>query len=108
MGSIPVLGQEAALLVTGDVKAPVRLSMEELRKMPGTRAEIKGADGKTAVYEGVALFEILRRAEVPLGESLRGPALSLCVMVKAADGRLRARRAGSSIHRSESGAGLAS
>jgi len=34
----------------------------------------------------VPLHEILRRADVPQGESLRGEALALCVLVKAADG----------------------
>ena len=36
-------------------------------------------------YEGVLLREILRRAGAPQGESLRGGALQLSVLVKAAD-----------------------
>jgi DMSO/TMAO reductase YedYZ molybdopterin-dependent catalytic subunit len=79
-------GQEVALAVTGAVKRPLKLTLAELTEIPGTRVAAKDHDGTTASYEGVTLHEILRRAGVPQGESLRGEALSLCLLVKAADG----------------------
>jgi hypothetical protein len=46
----------------------------------------KDHTGNTARYEGVPLTELLRRAGVPQGEALRGNALQLCLIAKAADG----------------------
>lgn len=74
------------LVVRGEVKTPLRLSLTELKSFPLTKATAKEHSGNTATYEGVALSEILRRAGVPLGEGVRGDALRLCVIVKAADG----------------------
>src|SRR5262245_36932996 len=78
--------QEIAITVTGEVKTPLKLGLAEIREMPGMKVTAKDHDGTTASYEGVALQEILRRAGVPQGESLRGDALTLCLLVKAADG----------------------
>jgi DMSO/TMAO reductase YedYZ molybdopterin-dependent catalytic subunit len=75
-----------ALSVTGQVKTQLNLTVAELKTMPGAKANAKDYDRTTASYEGVALHEILRRAGVPQGESLRGEALGLCVLVKGADG----------------------
>ena len=41
---------------------------------------------KTEKYEGVALEEILRKAGVPQGDALRGPAMAAYVVAEAADG----------------------
>ena len=60
--------------------------MAELKAMPSAKVTAKDHDGTTASYEGVPLHELLRRAGVPQGESLRGGALGLCLLVKAADG----------------------
>src|SRR5262245_5721581 len=81
-----VSAQEIALRVTGAVKTPLKLSLAEVKEMPRTKLTAKDHDGSEAMYEGVALHEILRRAGVPQGESLRGEALSMCLLVKGADG----------------------
>ena len=86
LGLTFVHGAEVALTVTGEVKAPLKLSMAELKDMEAVKVAIKSPDGNTNTYEGVKLHEILRRAEVPLGDALRGPALTLCLLVKATDG----------------------
>jgi len=78
--------EDPLLAVSGEIKAPLRLTLSDLQAMPGTKVTANDHDGKTANYEGVLLSEILRRAGVPQGEALRGDALSLCVLVKAADG----------------------
>jgi DMSO/TMAO reductase YedYZ molybdopterin-dependent catalytic subunit len=78
-------GQTVALIVKGEVKTPLKLTMQDLQVMPAAKINVTDHDGTTATYEGVWLNEILRRADLPSGESLRGPALQLSVLVKAAD-----------------------
>ena len=41
--------------------------------------------GKTEVYEGVLVEDLLQKAGVPQGEQLRGPAMATYVLVEAAD-----------------------
>jgi len=77
--------ESEALIVKGEIKTPLKLTLAELKAIPTVKITATDHDGKTAVYEGVSLHEILRRAGVPQGESLRGTALQLCVVVKAAD-----------------------
>lgn len=51
------------------------------------RQQVEASDhGTPARFEGVALLELLRQAGAPVDKSLRGPALSQCVVVNAADG----------------------
>jgi hypothetical protein len=75
-----------ALTVTGEVKNPLTLTLTELESMPAETIRATDHDGSAASYQGVPLHAILARAGVPQGESLRGEALQLCVLVKAADG----------------------
>jgi DMSO/TMAO reductase YedYZ molybdopterin-dependent catalytic subunit len=77
--------ENSALVVKGEVKTPLRLTMDELKAMPIAKVSVKDHVGSSAVYEGVPLHEILKKAGAPEGEALRGPALQLCVVVKAAD-----------------------
>lgn len=42
--------------------------------------------GRPAEFEGVDLLDVLRLADAPLGEALRGPALATYLLVEAADG----------------------
>jgi DMSO/TMAO reductase YedYZ molybdopterin-dependent catalytic subunit len=74
------------LVVGGEVKTVLNLALNELKAMPATTVEVKERDGTVSTYEGVLVRDILHRAEVPEGESLRGTALALCLLVKAADG----------------------
>jgi hypothetical protein len=74
------------LVVTGDLPAPVTLSLDDLAKMPRQTVRIPNPDGTMAVYEGVSLFEVLKKAGVPFGSELRGKALSNYVLAKASDG----------------------
>lgn len=78
--------EDAALSVTGEIKASLKLTLAELKAMPSETVTAKDHDGTTASYEGVPLHAILSRAGAPQGESLRGEELRLCVLVKAADG----------------------
>jgi DMSO/TMAO reductase YedYZ molybdopterin-dependent catalytic subunit len=75
----------ATIEVTGAVKQALKLTAEDLAKMP--RASVKTmSNGMETVYEGVWLHEVLKRAGVPQGEALRGKALSSYLLAQAQDG----------------------
>jgi hypothetical protein len=55
--------------------------------MPRKTLKVLNAhEKKDEVYEGVPLQELLRRAGVPQGDSLRGAAMATYVLAEAADG----------------------
>ena len=57
-----------------------------MAKLPRQTVSAKDHYGKTAIFEGVALVEVLRLAGVEFGEKLRGKSLALFLVVDAADG----------------------
>lgn len=65
-----------AVVVGGEVAAPLRLDAVTLAKLPRERVEA-AAHGVSGTWEGVALVEVLRAAGVPLGDTLRGANLML-------------------------------
>jgi len=74
-----------ALTVAGDVGTPLSVTLEQLKAFPRTKVEVK-EDGRTLVYEGVLVGEILKRAGVALGTELRGNAIASYVVASATDG----------------------
>ena len=60
----------------GDVRTPLSLLPDDLKALPRTRVEVKDEDGRTVVYEGVLVAEILKKAGAPLGGELRGGAMA--------------------------------
>ena len=76
----------AKLVVSGDVAKPITLGAEDLAAMPREKVSIPDQDGTQVEYEGVTLREILQRAGTPLGNQLRGKALTTYVLAKAHDG----------------------
>jgi DMSO/TMAO reductase YedYZ molybdopterin-dependent catalytic subunit len=74
------------LAVTGDVPTPLTLTLANLAAMPRQTVRVPNADGSMAVYEGVALIDVLKKAGVPFGGELRGKALASYVLAKASDG----------------------
>jgi hypothetical protein len=82
-----VLAQTSATLaVTGDLPTPLTLTLANLAAMPRQTVRIPNPDGSMAVYEGVALIDVLKKAGVPFGGELRGKALASYVLAKASDG----------------------
>lgn len=73
------------LTIAGDVATPLSVTPEQLKAFPRTKVEVK-KDGRTLVYEGVLVGEILKRAGVPLGTELRGDAIASYVVASATDG----------------------
>ncbi len=76
----------ATLTVAGDLPMPLKLTLADLAAMPRQTVKLPNPNGGDYTYEGVALFEVLKRAGAPNGSSLRGAALASYVLAKATDG----------------------
>jgi DMSO/TMAO reductase YedYZ molybdopterin-dependent catalytic subunit len=85
-GGAKVAAQTAALTVDGSVPRPLKLTTDELAKVPHVKVQAIAHDGKEAAYEGVPLIELLKVAGVEFGERMRGKALANYVVVEAVDG----------------------
>jgi DMSO/TMAO reductase YedYZ molybdopterin-dependent catalytic subunit len=71
-------------IVIDDGKA-VTLTAADLAKLPRKEVAAKDHKGEEAKYAGVLLADLLKQANVPLGERLRGKSLSSYLLVEAAD-----------------------
>jgi DMSO/TMAO reductase YedYZ molybdopterin-dependent catalytic subunit len=79
--------KSAALLVRGDVEHPLALTLADLKQMPRKPLKVTNPHtGKEESYEGVALVDVLKKAGVPLGSEMRGPAMPTYVEAEAKDG----------------------
>ena len=79
-------GQTSALIVDGQGGSRLTLSLEDVRTMGHQRIEVEDQGGR-AIYEGVPLTEILRRAGVNIGRApLQGKALTSVLFVTGLDG----------------------
>jgi DMSO/TMAO reductase YedYZ molybdopterin-dependent catalytic subunit len=77
---------DARLTVNGDIDKPLSLSLADLRDLPRQTVTVKNEhEKKDETYQGVPLAEILKRAGVPQGANLRGPALAISVRAEGAD-----------------------
>lgn len=80
-----VTAQEPFVQVTGAVKQTIKLTADDLAKLP--RASVRATyHGIETTYEGVWVHHLLKRAGVPQGPELRGKALSTYVLAQAHDG----------------------
>jgi DMSO/TMAO reductase YedYZ molybdopterin-dependent catalytic subunit len=85
-GAVGTQAAPVAVKVEGEVSTPLRLTAAELMQLPRQRVSAKGHDQKESRFEGVALFDILKKAGLPTGNELRGKAVTLYLVVEAADG----------------------
>jgi len=77
----------AELRIVGGTSSPLIVTPPDFKKMPRTILKVVNPHNKkTEVYEGVALEELFRRAGVPQGDQLRGPAMATYVVAEAGDG----------------------
>lgn len=72
------------LTVTGD--NPVTLTAADLAHMPRESVTVDEPDASKISYEGVPLTEVLKRAGISFGSSMRGRALAGYVLAEAHDG----------------------
>lgn len=84
-GAPPAAAASAVVAVGGDVKTPLNVTTEDLKTMPRTRVEVQD-EGRTVLYEGVLVGELLKKAGAPLGPELRGNAIASYVLATASDG----------------------
>jgi DMSO/TMAO reductase YedYZ molybdopterin-dependent catalytic subunit len=77
----------AELRINGAVSTPLVLTLADLKNMPRKKLSVVNPhDKKTEAYEGVLLEYLLRKAGVPQGENLRGPAMASYILADATDG----------------------
>ena len=77
----------AELRINGAVSTPLVLTLADVKNMPRKKLTVVNPhDKKTQAYEGVLVEELLRKAGVSQGESLRGPVMATYVLAEAADG----------------------
>lgn len=86
-GDPPADASKTVLLrVDGPGLSPKEWTAADFQALPRQTVTTRGHDGKDSKYEGIALAELLQKAGVPLGKELRGKAVSLYLVVEAADG----------------------
>ena len=73
------------LRVEGAVKTPLALTAEDLAQMPRATAQFE-RDGENATYEGVLLYDILRKAGIPFGKDMTGKPMASYILATARDG----------------------
>jgi hypothetical protein len=76
----------AALRLEGLVSTPRTLSAAEVAKLPHQEQTTTDKDGKTHVYRGVALRDVLRLADAPEDKAIYNAVLAKVVLATAADG----------------------
>jgi len=92
MTAVLALGADSALRVSGaadrdGVERPaLTLTLEAIQALPHVTVRINNRGGKERAYEGVLLFELLKRAQQPTGPDLRGTLLARYVLISASDG----------------------
>jgi len=73
------------LTIGGDIPQPLTLTRDDLTKMP--RASVSWSErGPKVTYQGVLLYEVLKRGGAPLDKQLSGKALASYVLAEARDG----------------------
>jgi hypothetical protein len=82
-----VRAQQASptLTVTGAVMQQLSLTAADLATMPRATVTTNN-NGIATIYEGVWVADVLKKAGVPFGSGMRGPALSTYIVASASDG----------------------
>jgi DMSO/TMAO reductase YedYZ molybdopterin-dependent catalytic subunit len=77
----------AYLEISGDVSHPRTFQEQEWKAMNHVSVIATDSHDKmVSTFSGVPLLDILQSAGVPTGESLRGKALTTCIIITASDG----------------------
>jgi DMSO/TMAO reductase YedYZ molybdopterin-dependent catalytic subunit len=77
---------EIVFRIGGDVERPQQWTLDDLAALPRHEVRARDRDGTEATFAGVALLDLLRLAEVPLGDKLRGNNMAIHLLIEAADG----------------------
>jgi DMSO/TMAO reductase YedYZ molybdopterin-dependent catalytic subunit len=82
----PAARDKVTLSVRGEVTTPLQLAAGDLARMNRRSVKVKDHAGRPAVFEGVLVSDILKKAGVKHGKELRGKSLATYLLVEAADG----------------------
>ena len=75
------------LTVSGDVKYPLSLSLDDVRQLPRKTITVANEHaGENEVYEGTPLAGLLKQAGAVQGAQLRGKAMATYVVAEGSDG----------------------
>jgi DMSO/TMAO reductase YedYZ molybdopterin-dependent catalytic subunit len=73
----------SSLTITGEVTAPLDLTLQDFSAFKQVSQKVKDRDGKEHEFKGVALIELLEKAGVTTGSKLRGENLAKYVLIKS-------------------------
>jgi DMSO/TMAO reductase YedYZ molybdopterin-dependent catalytic subunit len=76
----------STLQITGAVSQDLKLTLDDLKKMPRKSVSTKGHDDQMHQYDGVPIGALLSKAGVPQGSALRGKSMVLTVVAEGSDG----------------------
>ncbi|AFD09413.1 molybdopterin-dependent oxidoreductase [Solitalea canadensis] len=80
------LTKQASVTISGEVKTPVELKVEDINKMELTQVTKKDKNQVEHIYSGIELSQLLSTAGVALGKELRGEHLLKYLLIEASDG----------------------
>ncbi len=85
--ALAVLGRAAAPIVQlSGLEKSLTFTAEEFAALPHTEIKVlEPHDKKERTYSGISLHDLLVKLGAPVGESFRGPALQLGVIVRSKD-----------------------
>jgi hypothetical protein len=86
LGSIVYAQDAPTLRVSGPDGRSIALTVHDLEAMPHRSADVVDDQSNHATYEGVPVFEVLRRVGAPFGRELRGQKMAFYLLVSASDG----------------------
>jgi DMSO/TMAO reductase YedYZ molybdopterin-dependent catalytic subunit len=75
----------ATLTITGAVAQDLKLTLDDLKKLPRKSITTKGHDDQMHQYDGVPIGALLSKAGVPQGSALRGKSMALVVVAEGSD-----------------------
>jgi len=74
------------ILITGAVSQDLKLTIDDLKKLPRKSVSTKGHDDQMHQYDGVPIGAILAKVGVPQGSALRGKSMALTIVAEGSDG----------------------
>ncbi len=82
---LPVISFAQTVKVTGEVTTPLDIDKATFQKFTQVSVKYKDKNGKEHTYTGVPLYDLLQKAGVTLGATLRGQNLTKYVLAEATD-----------------------
>lgn len=73
------------LLINGDVPDTMVVGPADLARLKQHSVKTKNSDGKTSVYKGPMLIDVLKLAGLAFGETMKGPRLASYLLVTCRD-----------------------